>query len=102
MIRQGDVLLVPVTQLPKNLTAVPADAGRLVLARGEATGHHHSVDATCATLNLGEGGGVMYLDVKELTDVQHQEHAAIPLAPGMYEVRIQREYSPGAIRNVMD
>jgi len=101
MLRQGDVLIIPVRRAPKKLTPVQAEDGRLILARGEVTGHHHSVDAGVATLSLDEGG-VMYLDIDELTEIRHQEHAPIPLAPGKYKVVRQREYSPEAIRNVAD
>ena len=101
MNRQGDILIIPITKAPKKLTPVTPEHGRLILARGEATGHHHSVDARCATLNLDEGG-VMFLDVEELTEVRHQEHDPIALEPGQYKVVRQREYTPEAIRNVQD
>ena len=101
MLRQGDILLIPVRRVPKTLTPVNAEHGRLILARGEITGHHHSVDAGTATLSLDEGG-VLYMTVEKLTEVQHQEHGPIPLAPGKYKVVRQREYSPEAIRNVAD
>lgn len=42
-IRQGDVLLKPVSALPSNCTAVPLDKGRIVLAYGEVTGHAHAI-----------------------------------------------------------
>lgn len=101
MYRQGDVLIERVSRLPKTLTPVKPEAGRLILARGEATGHHHSIDADVATLSLDEGG-VMFLTIEELTEVQHQEHAPIAVEPGTYRVTRQREYSPAEIRNVAD
>lgn len=100
-LRQGDVLLIPVAKIPKKLTAVSAEHGRLILAHGEITGHHHSVPATTATLNLDEGG-VMFLTVEELTELSHQEHAPIALEPGSYKVVRQREYQQDEIRNVAD
>lgn len=42
-IRQGDVLLKPVAELPKDCTEVPLDRGRIVLAYGEVTGHAHAI-----------------------------------------------------------
>lgn len=99
-LRQGDVFLSRVSRAPVG-QPVAAEAGRLVLARGEATGHHHSVPAAAATLVLDEGG-VMFLTVEELTAMEHQEHAPITLEPGIYRVTRQREYSPAAIRNVAD
>lgn len=47
--RQGDIRLVPVAKLPEDLTEVPRQNGRLVLAEGEATGHLHVIDAPEAT-----------------------------------------------------
>jgi len=38
----------------------------------------------------------------ESVALTHQEHATIMVPPGVYERRIQREYSPEAIRNVAD
>lgn len=87
---QGDILLTPVPGKPAGLKPVGAENGLLILARGEATGHHHSVQASTGLLEIDEGG-VMYLTVEELTEVQHQEHAPVPRAPGIYRVDHQHE-----------
>lgn len=99
-LRQGDVLLIEVTSIPKD-AKTQKPKGRIVLAEGEVTGHAHTVDSRQAELSLTEGG-VMFLTVEELTEVRHQEHAPIPLAPGKYKVMRQRQYFPEAIRNVAD
>jgi hypothetical protein len=94
MFRQGDVLLVRVDDMPSG-RPVEAERGRLVLARGEATGHHHSVAVEDAELvDAAEG---VFLRVMASTPVVHQEHAPITLDPGTYRVVRQREYLPGAI-----
>lgn len=98
MLRQGDVLLIPSTHssfrqpIGKQKAVVSSVAGRHVLAYGEVTGHHHSVPATAGSLTIDEGG-VTYLTIEELTQVEHQEHADLVLEPGLYERRIQREWS---------
>lgn len=92
IVRQGDVLIRRIATAPAKLTPVAPEHGRLILARGEATGHSHSVPAGAGTLSLDEGG-VMYLTIDQLTAVEHQEHAAIPLEPGTYQVVRQREYA---------
>ena len=47
--RQGDVLLIKTTKKNDLGEPIKAESGRMILARGEATGHHHSVDAAvCA------------------------------------------------------
>lgn len=101
LIRQGDVLLVRTTMRQATGTPVPAESGRHILMRGEQTGHHHSVDATCATLTRTEEGQ-MFLTVDELVGLTHQEHATLDVPPGVWQVTRQREYSPEAPRYVGD
>jgi hypothetical protein len=94
MFRQGDVLLVPADAMPQG-RPIDAEDGRLVLARGEATGHHHSVAVEDGELvDAAEG---VFLRIMEATPLVHQEHGAITLEPGVYRVVRQREYVPGAV-----
>jgi hypothetical protein len=44
-LRQGDILLVPVEEVPDGLSKVPREKGRIVLAEGEETGHLHAIEA---------------------------------------------------------
>ena len=75
----------------------------LILARGEATGHHHSVVAASARLYHTATVGIMLLEVLRRVQLKHQEHAPITLPPGSYLVRRQREYiSEGEQRWVAD
>jgi hypothetical protein len=93
--RQGDVLIVRVPVLPKGTREVPRDeAGRVVLALGEATGHAHAIrdpDATLFELT-GAEVGQRFLEITREVTLRHEEHDPITLAPGTYEVRRQREY----------
>ena len=100
MIRQGDVLLRKITKLPEGMKPSQPIDGRLILAYGETTGHHHSVTANVAT--LFEDGNKMVLAVREPTILDHQEHAQVEIMPGIYWVVRQREYTPQAIRRVLD
>jgi hypothetical protein len=86
MVRQGDVLLVPV---PSPQGATEADVGEIVLARGEKTGHAHVVRGRARTTTTGSA---RYLVVEESASLVHDEHDTIELAPGAYEVRRQREW----------
>ena len=100
--RQGDVFLELVAEIPEKLKTIPATSGRLILARGESTGHHHSIKSGSSQL-MSTPNGEMFLLVQEGDALlEHQEHAPINLPPGQYRVHIQREYSPEAIRNVQD
>ena len=105
MYRQGDVLLVTTDGLLADTARpVPREAGRVVLARGEATGHAHAIDSPLAEL-FEEKDGRLYLRVSagpEPVRLTHEQHDSIALAPGLYEVIGQREYAPGAIRRVTD
>jgi hypothetical protein len=105
LIRQGDVVLRRVESLPDGVQPVPAENGRLVLAHGEATGHHHSF-ALANNVALfredGSGGGLFLTVTGTPASLEHQEHTTLLLQPGYYEVRRQREYHPKAIRRVED
>jgi hypothetical protein len=99
--RQGDVLLIKVEKLPKEATKIERENGLLILAKGESTGHHHSIASRQAKL-LRDTQGAMYLTLLVYAYLKHQEHEKIKLPPGDYLVKRQIEYSPEAIRNVAD
>ena len=106
MYRQGDVLMVPIdeSELPDGLVPAPRDqGGRLILARGEATGHAHVATGEGLTmLCLPNDLATMFLHVRIYGRVSHEEHGPIPLPAGYYRVVRQREYVPGAVRPVAD
>jgi hypothetical protein len=95
LVRQGDVLLVPVEGLPKRAGVV--GRGRVVLAEGEATGHVHVVEDARASLHREGRDGTTFLHVADDGPVAlvHEEHDRLWLAPGVYRVVRQREYEPG-------
>lgn len=107
--RQGDVLIQRIASIPD--TAVKQKAkGRIILAHGEVTGHHHSLAADSADwwklpAQPGAPAGdadEQFLEVKTPAQVTHQEHGPIDLPAGTYRVLRQREYSPQEIRRVED
>lgn len=101
--RQGDVLIEQIAALPAAVQERKPSKGRIILALGEATGHHHALEERdAADWWKTEGTEEQFLDVKTATEVTHQEHAPIVLPPGSYRVHRQREYTPEAIRNVAD
>jgi hypothetical protein len=114
MFRQGDVLVVAVDEIPDDVRPVPKDNGRVVLAYGEATGHAHVVEGSCALLepppadeDLVTPGdleelNLRFLRVEEECVLVHDEHDTITLPPGDYRVGQQREYSPEELRTVAD
>jgi hypothetical protein len=102
--RQGDILIVPISEIPKAAKRAKAKHRRLVLAEGEATGHHHSIaDSNAVDLLQLPSQDDLFLLVKEGNALlEHQEHATITIPPGTYRIVRQREYSPEAIRRVQD
>lgn len=105
IIRQGDVLVKRIKALPKNLKPAEPENGRFVLAHGEATGHHHSFaisDRVAMFREDGSGGGLFLTVTGAPVALEHQEHTALSVEPGHYEVVRQREYHPEAIRRVED
>lgn len=104
-VRQGDVLLVRVDEIPADARPVPAVDGRVILAFGEATGHHHSI-RTGATLfrpddmPAGPGGWLSVADGGAV--LEHQEHASVAIPPGLYRQAAQVEETPKATRIVAD
>lgn len=104
MFRQGDVLVVPVAELPKGMKPVERDAGRVILAYGEVTGHAHAIKDKRAALFSDPKLAAIFMHVSGDAPValEHDEHSTIAIPPGNYRVIRQREYSPEAIRNVAD
>lgn len=101
-VRQGDVFVERVEEMGTG-TPVKAEHGRIILAHGEATGHHHSLPAVdVADPILDVENGAIFLRLIRDSVLSHQEHAPINLEAGIYRVTRQREYSPEAIRNVAD
>lgn len=102
--RQGDVLIVPTSNVPAKTTPVKREDGAAILAHGEVTGHAHRILDESAELVTAAEAAELYLLVHgtEPVALTHDEHHTIMLPPGNYEVRRQREYSPEAIRNVAD
>lgn len=103
--RQGDVLIRSIDSIPRAAKDVtPND--RIVLAHGEVTGHAHAIaKGDTREFSMADAAGAVrrFLSVVSAdVEVRHEEHAAIPLPPGAYEIVQQREYFPEAIRNVAD
>lgn len=96
--RQGDVWIERVDGLPEAAHRVE---GPVVLARGEVTGHAHRVEHPGAEL-WESADKRRFLALVEAAPVLHEEHGAIELEPGVYEVRRQREFVPMGVRFVKD
>ena len=90
--RQGDVLL---RGAPLPSEAKPADTD--ILVKGEVTGHAHRVRGNLQVLQQDTR-----MFVKGAGQLIHEEHDAISIPRGTYEVVRQREYNPQTNRLVQD
>jgi len=97
MVRQGDLLIVKVKELPEACKM----HNHRILAEGEATGHFHELDS--GMLYEGQGGTLYFrVSENEKTTLKHPEHGPITFDPGLYKVVRQREYEPRGWRRVAD
>ena len=117
-IRQGDVWLYPIEatdDVPgmvtsrhwRDLQLDPSDPD-VLLALGEVTGHAHRIKrgglgnvrfrehVPVVGRRIAGGTPRRLLQVRHKPVLlTHEEHETLTIPPGNYEVRIQREYSPG-------
>lgn len=109
--RQGDVPLIPYDGPLDGFQIVEPEKGKIVLALGEATGHHHRLEG-CGFSFEGEDNHRLYRD--PMTGAQilqvggggatllHEEHDPIALEVGHYLQLIQVEDDGEMISQVVD
>jgi len=99
---QGDVLFVPVDELPRGLTREKTN----VVAHSE-TGHHHIVKAPEGAYAFYRLDAMTaYLECEAPVEITHlrqfDTHETIQLGAGKYMVRRQREMTPAGWVMVAD
>lgn len=97
MIRQGDVLLIPVDEprTPKRAMDETGQPLAGLVVHGERTGHAHRLPARV----YDAPNGSRLLMLERPTPLTHEEHAHIEVPAGWWEIRQQREHIPA--RGVM-
>lgn len=102
---QGDLLLVRVESIPKDLTCESKNKGVHIIAHSE-TGHHHVVDAEHAVFYKTGDDLLSYLRIDKPTEVKHKRsfdtHESILIPVGDYMIKRQREYTPEGFRRAQD
>lgn len=108
---QGDVMFIRRDRLPNNLKAAAPENGVVVVTHSE-TGHNHVMvldrldDPAVEMFNDNDNALISWIKVNRPTPLEHlrphDTHAPILFTPGIYEVRRQREYTPGGFRRVED
>lgn len=100
--RHGDILFVATKEV------IPAEAklekrvkGRLIVAAGEVTGHHHAIAEKDASI-LNTPDGIRWLTVQTVAHINHEEHRTIELPAGNYRIIQQRVFHSGKIQRVQD
>jgi len=102
MFRQGDVLIVAVSEIPSGAVEVPRSKRGVVLAEGEVTGHAHRIPSRSAKLYRTEMDA-RYMRVTAPVALNHEEHSTVRIPAGEYRVTIHTEYQPGELpRQVAD
>lgn len=85
--------------LPKGFTAMKPERGQFIIGHSE-TGHHHVIDASGAMVGVmerpPEGMRVLYAILENPLSLEHlrghDTHEALTNEPGVYEIRIAREF----------
>lgn len=101
---QGEIRIRRIGDVPKKikLTGTPLlpENGRFIVGHSE-TGHHHVLERTKGVTasvieNESEGMRILRLILEEPNSLEHlrphDTHETIALAPGEYEIRIEREF----------
>jgi hypothetical protein len=101
-VRQGDVLLVRRDRAPMRKTKVARERGGVVLAHGEVTGHMHQLRGPQVAM-FRDDRGHGFVEIKGTPEaLVHDEHTALLLPPGAFELGVQVEHEPAYIRIVAD
>jgi hypothetical protein len=102
---QGEITIRRVGDLPKNrklpkgYVALKADGRHFIIGHSES-GHHHVIEAAGATVGVMEkppaGMRVLYMILENPLALEHlrghDTHETLTTKPGVYEVRIAREF----------
>ena len=84
LVRQGDLIF---RQVDEKVEGKPLD--KLVVAEGEATGHHHVLIAEVGSKIVGDKTKFTLTGKAKLV---HPEHDTIPFSSGTYVVLTEREH----------
>lgn len=103
---QGDLMIRRIDAMPSGAKKAGNEGAHHILAHSE-TGHHHVIESRAADRFIDETNTfITYLSVASEAEIQHlrdfDTHEPILLAPGIYEVRQQREYVAEGFRRVAD
>lgn len=99
---QGEVNSYRIDAVPEGCTPVQAENGLLIVGHSES-GHHHgfrddgSVTLLERTKDVPAGMRILYAIIEAPSELMHDAggaHEGLLHEPGIYELRISREYNP--------
>lgn len=104
--QQGDVLLRPISTLPQNAKEVLPEGGKIILVKGESSGHTHAllempgvqlytIEELTDEMRAWERGTPAVLEVTQpipLNPLAHDEHGPQVVEPGLYHIGAVAEY----------
>lgn len=110
--QQGEAKVFRIDALPKGMKtrAVRCNSAGAAIVSHSESGHHHVIagaEVLERTDDVPAGMAILYAIVKDPTGLKQDAphpHGEIPLDPGIYEIRVSREFDPFAeqIRRVAD
>lgn len=107
---QGEMLIRRVNAFTEEAKDYKPENDVFILAHSE-TGHHHVIDRDNVevkeqTKNVPQGMAILQLIVKEPAEIKHlrptDTHESLQVDKGLWEIRLQREYTPKGYRRVAD
>ena len=95
--RHGDLLIQEIWLIPSDAVQKSTN----ILAEGEITGHHHTLNGSHQIFETDE---TMYFEAKQELSIEHPEHNTIQIPKGIYKVAHEQSWNPFLIReeNVAD
>ena len=96
--RHGDVIITQITSdIYNEMVSKYNPRSNLVIAYGEATGHHHQLVADKGTAQVlidPTTQQAQAFSVEQETELKHEEHDTLNIPKGYYRVEFEREYEP--------
>jgi hypothetical protein len=94
MYRQGDVLLREIDELTSDAQPEKDQERARVLVRSEKTGHAHVLSDGAIYRAAGPNGPKTLIELAQPARLIHDEHAALEIPAGIYQLVRQRTYEP--------
>jgi hypothetical protein len=108
---QGDVAILPVTEIPQGLVEVQREQGKIIVTHSE-TGHHHVIERPRVTMHQDADPLIAWLevhdeaDLPQIAELVHERdfdtHETWELPVGKYKVVRQRERAPEGWQRAQD